>query len=360
MSRFYLRKDQSDPVYAATVELHERVRDVQARQCLAMERAAREASADGFDWLLHVDADEALLLPRQRDARGFFAAVPEDFEQVVFNNLEAVPESLEVQDWFRDVSLFKVHHAFLREAQDEVPDVDDSGEGQQRRERRERWLKRKLAGGADPDSLRKNRTFDRLMVGVRMARREAALDFDFDLPPPDTDSEPGDEGEDGKESDSRGRLRNALPSFFTAYANGKAACRLRRGAPPPLPIGVHRCASDGNAPLRNYRCNGAGDPVVLHYANCGFSAWRRKYELLASGHGTEDGGFSVTRKGINSMRAHLAHRDLLRRGSPAQLEEYYRTYVMGNEFGELPHFACHGLVARTRAVAGVIRAEAGA
>ena len=34
--------------------------------------------------------------------------LPQDVEQVVFNNLEAVPESLEVKDWFEEVSLFKV------------------------------------------------------------------------------------------------------------------------------------------------------------------------------------------------------------------------------------------------------------
>ena len=32
-----------------------------------------------------------------------------DLEQVVFNNLEAVPESLEVVNCFEEVSLFKVH-----------------------------------------------------------------------------------------------------------------------------------------------------------------------------------------------------------------------------------------------------------
>ena len=30
-------------------------------------------------------------------------------------------------------------------------------------------------------------------------------------------------------------------------------------------------------------------------------------------------------KGVNTMRAHLAHRDLMGRGDEGQLEEYYRT-----------------------------------
>merc|ERR1711974_201620 len=94
-----------------------------------------------------------------------------------------------------------------------------------------------------------------------------------------------------------------------------AAVRLRKDAPPPLPVGVHRCTSDENKALNNYKAAGEGAPVVLHYANCGFGAWKRKYQILAKGHRTDDGGFSITRKGINSMRAHLAHRELIGRGT---------------------------------------------
>ena len=36
------------------------------------------------------------------------------------------------------------------------------------------------------------------------------------------------------------------------------------------------------------------------------------------------------------------------------LPRYYRTYIMANEFGELPHFACHGMLARTHAVQHVL------
>ena len=34
----------------------------------------------------------------------------------------------------------------------------------------------------------------------------------------------------------------------------------------------------------------------------------------------EDGGFSIDRKGIRSMRGHLAHRELLKRGDREDLE----------------------------------------
>eukprot|EP00435_Cladocopium_sp_Y103_P074278 s164_g47.t2 len=135
-------------------------------------------------------------------------------------------------------------------------------------------------------------------------------------------------------------------------ADFQAACRLTQ--PLPLPVGVHRFASDANTRLRSMRCSQEAAPVVLHYANCGYRPWLQKYQILAAGHGTEDGGFSIERKGIKSMRAHLAHRELLKRGNQQDLELYYRTYIMANEFGELPHFACHGMLARTHAVQHVL------
>ncbi len=52
LSRFYLWREQ-----------HGKLHDVQARQCLTVERAIREAHLDGIDWLLHFDSDECLLVP---------------------------------------------------------------------------------------------------------------------------------------------------------------------------------------------------------------------------------------------------------------------------------------------------------
>jgi len=346
-SRFYQRRDHADNIYRDVVDLHENIRDVQARQSLAIERAIRDAHADGFDWLLHIDSDELLLLPQHRDARHFFASVAPEYQQVVFNNCEAVPERFDVGDWFREVSLFKVHQNLLHEDPTEV--LDTSEQGQRRRERKERWRQRKIKNGADPDDFRDNRTFDTLMLGTRLIRRDSSFDFDFDLPEAESDPEKPSESEDEKKS-SKSKWRSDVPSYFTAYGNGKAACRLQRGAPPPLPVGVHRCASDSNTMLRNLKCSGSAAPVVLHYANCGYEAWKQKYKILSAGHGTPDGSFSLTRKGINSMRAHLAHHDLLRRGTPEQLEAYFRTFIMCGEFGELAHWACHGLLVRTHAI----------
>lgn len=56
--------------------------------------------------------------------------------------------------------------------------------------------------------------------------------------------------------------------------------------------------------------------------------WHNSRARLLLGHSLEhlfalalqDGGFSVERKGIRSMRAHLAHRELLKRRSAEDLE----------------------------------------
>ncbi|CAK8991116.1 unnamed protein product [Durusdinium trenchii] len=343
-SRFWERRP-SGGIFAEMVELWE-LGDVQSRQCLAMEAALRDV--EGFDWLLHIDADEALLLPKHSDACSFFQELPPEIEQVVFNNLEALPESFEITNWFEEVTLFKVHQNLLSESKSEKLHKP----GERYLEKLEKWRQRQLAKGTDPEDVKTNRSFDMALLPVRLARRKVVQQLKLDLPPLDLeDQEPIDSDEEP--SEKRQQRHEDLPCFFTAYGNGKAACRVR--SPRPLPIGVHRFASESNARLKSLRCSDEGAPVILHYANCGYQSWLRKYKILADGHQTEDGGFSVERKGIRSMRAHLAHRELLKRRSAEDLELYYRTYIMGNEFGELPHFACHGMLVRTHTVQEVLQ-----
>lgn len=345
-ARFYSRQNATDNVYNKLIALHEDVHDVQARQCLVIDHAIREAHRDGFDWLLHIDSDEALVCPKHMDTRSFFAQIPSEFEQVVFPNLEGVPESLDGNDYFKEISLFKVNQSLLREDPKELP------VSEKRQKRLQKWRDKKIAKGCDPDDLDDNRSFNQIVFCVRMSRREAALNLQLDLPlaDPDSEFESASDLDDSSRQKDRRHSPQDIPSYFTAYTNGKSAVRLRQNTPPPLPVGVHRCTSDENRPLRSYKSKGPGAPVILHYANCSLSSWKRKYQILSSGHGTADGGFSVTRKGVKSMRAHLMHREILRHGTEEEIERYYRTFVMGEEYGDLPYLAAHGLLARTSAV----------
>uniref|UniRef100_A0A7S4QAA6 Uncharacterized protein n=1 Tax=Alexandrium monilatum TaxID=311494 RepID=A0A7S4QAA6_9DINO len=143
--------------------------------------------------------------------------------------------------------------------------------------------------------------------------------------------------------------RPHCPAYFNSYSNGKCAVRTEvgpRGEYPPLPAGVHGFVRDGGMALFTLLCKGPGAPVVLHYSNCGLSEWRKKYRILCCGHGTADGAFSTTREGISEVRSHIATRQLALRGDDADLERFYRTFVMGDEHDELAFLAQFGLVLR--------------
>jgi len=105
-------------MYEEVVQLDSVVHDVQARQQIAIDHGIRLAKDQGFDWLLHIDADEILFCPdtsRHQDVRHFFAEVPCNYTLVRFANLEAVPETFEVTDCFQEVTLFKMSRMLLRD-----------------------------------------------------------------------------------------------------------------------------------------------------------------------------------------------------------------------------------------------------
>lgn len=80
--------------------------EVMARQILNAEHAANLARARGFDWLLHIDADELFYAPDGVAAHfASFALMPPDV--ATYANYEAVPEAEDTGDSFRTVTLFK-------------------------------------------------------------------------------------------------------------------------------------------------------------------------------------------------------------------------------------------------------------
>jgi hypothetical protein len=89
-----------------------------ARQILHVEDAMTriEAGRMPIDWLLHIDADELFVVPGD-DAGAHFAALDRlGTDQAIYLNHEAVPETLEVGDMFRTVTLFKRNPAVLHSA----------------------------------------------------------------------------------------------------------------------------------------------------------------------------------------------------------------------------------------------------
>ena len=87
-----------------------------ARQCLNADLAFNQAKADGCDWLIHLDIDEELYAPGARSlAETLVAHAGNDL--LHFANHEAIPEAWHIDDYFRDVTLFKKHHEVLTEPQ---------------------------------------------------------------------------------------------------------------------------------------------------------------------------------------------------------------------------------------------------
>jgi len=80
--------------------------EVMARQVLNAELGIKLAQMEGIEWLAHLDADE-LLYSHDVPLQEYFAALPQETQQVTFLNYEAQVEQVDVVDFFREVTLFK-------------------------------------------------------------------------------------------------------------------------------------------------------------------------------------------------------------------------------------------------------------
>jgi len=83
-------------------------REVMVRQVLNAALAMDMARSQGFDWLLHIDADELFFSVTRPVPEFFFEALSQPFDTICYQNLEAVPERLDIADPFREVDLFKL------------------------------------------------------------------------------------------------------------------------------------------------------------------------------------------------------------------------------------------------------------
>jgi hypothetical protein len=217
------------PVFA-----RESATSVYARQMLHMELACRLAAADGVHWLLHIDADELFFTPSM-DAASHFAQLQDTAcQQAVYLNHEALPESCDIDDCFREVQHFKVNP----------------------------WL---VPPQLEPEIVR------------------------FWL-------------------QGRGQ-------YFIAYDNGKPAVRVQPGL---TARGPHRFSRrSGDLPTLP-----SETAWILHYANCGYAGFRRKYEMRGRFPDTRPDGTPV------KIDFHLLCRDTLASGDEAAFRRLYESMVM--------------------------------
>lgn len=122
--------------------------------------------------------------------------------------------------------------------------------------------------------------------------------------------------------------------YFLGYGNGKAAARVVPGL---LPSGVHEFAKVESHPdtLHSTSC-----PVILHYINCGFGFYYRKYEQLGR---FSDYWFGETKIPVTF---HTRSRDIFCSGGAEKLGEFYREQIMFSNPEEIEFLLKKRILAR--------------
>jgi hypothetical protein len=205
--------------------------EVMARQILNVETAIQLALDQGMDWILHIDGDE-LFYPGQMMALDWFDQVSDDIFQVTFLNHEAAPEAFEIEDYFREVTLFKRNPAIL-----------------------------------DPGFYAEFQSIS------------------------------------GKSQ------------YFLAYQNGKSAARIHLTL---LPNSVHSFDIPEDHALVT------SSPSILHYLNCGFQNYYKKYAQL----GNFPDYWWRSKSNPIQVPFHLASRDAYCSGDINQMVALYQKFIL--------------------------------
>lgn len=109
-----------------------------------------------------------------------------------------------------------------------------------------------------------------------------------------------------------GGQEGAAFTYYLAHAQGKAAVRLRPspGAQPyevPPRAGIHKWSElPLMSPRATHYCEGAGAPVILHYANANYSYWLTKYRMLTVDTTGPGEGAQISLKGLKTLQGCLA------------------------------------------------------
>ncbi len=86
---------------------------VPAKQRLNTEIGIDIALKAGYDWLLHIDIDELFYCRSMRADEYFDKLAAEGADNVAFLNYEAMPEKLDIENYFTEVTLFKRNPQFF-------------------------------------------------------------------------------------------------------------------------------------------------------------------------------------------------------------------------------------------------------
>jgi hypothetical protein len=146
----------------------------------------------------------------------------------------------------------------------------------------------------------------------------------------------------------------AVNPGFLAYANGKSAARLEAAL---LPWGNHhfqlRKGHDG-IPETVPTPGGSGadphGPLVLHYAECGFSHFLRKYQTWGDFPDAYLGGQPI----IDRVPFRIRAREVVKTGDVQRVEAFYRRGAVISDEPALAQLLGEGLLCRITGPAEVL------
>ena len=106
-------------------------KEVMARQILNTEIAISMAIDRGYDWILHIDIDELFVLKGHKTIPEHFQWLEKRGSNVVnYFNHEAIPESYNISNYFKEVKLFKRNiYALSKEQKEDLKKILGSHKG---------------------------------------------------------------------------------------------------------------------------------------------------------------------------------------------------------------------------------------
>eukprot|EP00929_Paragymnodinium_shiwhaense_P064725 TRINITY_DN32462_c0_g1_i1.p1 TRINITY_DN32462_c0_g1~~TRINITY_DN32462_c0_g1_i1.p1 ORF type:complete len:874 (-),score=186.47 TRINITY_DN32462_c0_g1_i1:37-2658(-) len=309
-SRYYQRKDVAE-MYEAVCNNIDSYGDEESRQVVAIDMALLEAHRLGVDWFAVLDINECMYVPQKQDcsARRYLGSKPRSVDYVRLWNHEAIPEKTDCEDWFRESTLFQMNRQHCQgfkppREYDEV-------------------LRRREGISHDDEAQNPDTAWFRDDVQGPLAHRRHAAARAMQL------EELGLEETAGRSA---------------AYDEGRCIVRLDQHFPPPLPLGTRGFLADSGELLEgHYQANASDDAVILHYPNASLASWRNKYETLGA---LKKPVLDKCEPGDLHVASSFVVLDRDRRAQ----EQFYKTFVMQDDFGALPFLASQGLLRRVEGV----------
>lgn len=248
--------------------------EVQARQTLNAELALLYAQQKGdTKWLLHIDIDEAFYYNGESVLNHFDELEDLGVDTMTYINHEAVPESLDCQDYFATTTLFRTHHFSLPIN----PAVEEAMSFWRRRTSHNQYFLAydngksavRVGVGALPRDVHRWRLQIEIEPGESI---DMNMDIDMDIVKEgDSDSTDPSEGNIASSACTQGTSTNTTKQGQScrkrARTRTRTKTRTRTALADPRHLNVEEVL-----PMN--------EPFIMHFVNCGISWLVDKYRIL--------------------------------------------------------------------------------